>query len=53
MEEKKISKQELLEQIKKLADKHADLKNTIISMLDEMDKIELEYNKIREEIKKR
>jgi Asp-tRNA(Asn)/Glu-tRNA(Gln) amidotransferase A subunit family amidase len=52
MGENKLNKQELLELAKKLADKHAELKEVVINMLDEMDKIELEYNKIVEEIKK-
>lgn len=52
MEENKKNKQELLEETKKLAEKHAELKSVVIKILDEMDKIELEYNKIIEEIKK-
>lgn len=51
MEEKK-NKTELLELAKKLADKHAELKSIVTGMLDEMDKVELEYNKVIEEIKK-
>jgi len=54
MEEKnKKTKQELLEDAQKLTEKHAELKSVIMNMLDEMDKIELEYNKIIEEIKKK
>ncbi len=52
MADDKKNKQELLEEAKKLAEKHAELKSAVINMLDEMDKIELEYNKIIEEIKK-
>ena len=51
MEEKR-NKTELLEIAKKLADKHAELKSVVIGMLDEMDRVELEYNKVIEEIKK-
>ena len=50
--ENKKNKTELLEIAKDLADKHNELKSVVISMLDEMDKIELEYNKTIEEIKK-
>jgi uncharacterized coiled-coil DUF342 family protein len=52
MEDNKKTKQDLLEEAKKLAEKHAELKAVVINMLDEMDKIESEYNKIIEEIKK-
>lgn len=38
MEENKKNKQELLKQIRILADKHAEKKEIIIKMLDEMDK---------------
>jgi len=51
MEEKK-TKQELLEELKVLADKHSQLKQAVEDMLDEMDKIELRYIEITEEIKK-
>ena len=51
MEDKK-TKQELLEYAQKLADKFADLKITVLAMLDEIDKIEIEYNKTKELIKK-
>lgn len=49
MEEKR--KKELLEEAGNLADKHAELKSVVIKILDEMDAIELKYNKIKEEIK--
>ena len=52
MEENKKTKQELLEQSQKLAEKHTEIKSVIIGMLDEMDKIEVEYNEIIEQIKK-
>jgi len=50
--ENKKTKSELLEYVKELADKHAELKSVVVGMLDEMDKIEVEYNKTIEEIKK-
>lgn len=53
MEENKKNKQVLLEYVKELADKHAELKSVVINMLDEMDKIEIEYNRTIEEIKKK
>jgi hypothetical protein len=49
----KKNKQELLECAKKLAEKHAELKSVVINILDEMDKLELEYIKTIEEIKKK
>jgi molecular chaperone GrpE (heat shock protein) len=52
MEDNKKTKQDLLEETKKLAEKHAELKSVVIKMLDEMDNVELEYNKTIEEIKK-
>jgi len=52
MEENKKNKKDLLEYAQKMAEKHAELKSIVISMLDEMDKIELEYLKTIEEIKK-
>lgn len=48
----KKSKQELLEETKILATKHAELKSVVLDLLEEMDKIEIEYNKKIEEIKK-
>lgn len=51
--ENKIDKKELLEQAGKLADKYADLKATISAMCDDLDKIEIEYTKIIELIKKK
>jgi len=52
MSENKKNKQELLEYVKQLAEKHTELKSVVMRMLDEMDKVELEYNKTIEEIKK-
>ncbi len=52
MEENKKSSQELMDICKSLAEKHAELKQTVLDMLDEMDKIELEYIRIIKEIKK-
>lgn len=45
------NKNEMLEIAGKLAEKHAELKSVVMNILDEMDKIELEYKKIIEEIK--
>ena len=47
------TKNELLELAGKLAEKHAELKSIVMNMVDEMDKIELKYNKIIDEIKKK
>ena len=51
MEDKK-TKQQLFEHAQKLMEKLLDLKLTITEMLDEMDKIQIEYNNTVEEIKK-
>ena len=37
------TKQELLERVKVLADKFADLKQTILAMVQELDVVEKEY----------
>ena len=52
MEEKKKTKQELLDYIRELADKHEELKIVIKDMVNELDRIELEYIKAMDEIKK-
>jgi len=44
----KKTKAELLEEVRNLADKHAELKSTITEMLDEAEKKKLEYDKIIE-----
>ena len=50
MEEEK-TKQELLIEAQQLAEKHQELKKTILKMLDDLDKIEIEYNRIVDKIK--
>jgi len=45
------NKQELLDEVKVLADKHAELKKIVLDILDEMDRIELECIKIKEKIR--
>ena len=45
------SKQELLDEVKVLTDKHAELKKIVLDILDEMDRIELECIKIKEKIR--
>jgi dihydrodipicolinate synthase/N-acetylneuraminate lyase len=50
--ENKKSQQELIEDAKKLAEQHAELKLIVYNILDDMDIIELKYRKIVEEIKK-
>jgi hypothetical protein len=49
--ENKKSQKELIDYAAQLADKHAELKAVVTKILDEMDKIELEYLKVKEEIK--
>lgn len=48
-----INKQNKLEHLQFLADKHSDLKKTITIMLDDLDKIELEFKKVQLEIKEK
>jgi|LFRM01.2.fsa_nt_gb hypothetical protein len=48
----KKNKQELLEETKALAIKYDELKSVVLGLLEEMDKIEIEYNKKIQEIKK-
>ena len=48
---KEKNKNELLQEAKQLADKHSELKSVVIKILDDMDKIETEYQKIIKEIK--
>lgn len=51
MEEK--SNKELMDEAGMLAERHAELKVVVLRILDEMDAIEVQYNKIKEEIKNR
>ena len=53
MEDDKMTKQEKLDKIKKLADKHLEMKKVITKMLDELDLIQLEYNRLVKEVKKK
>jgi len=48
-----MTKQEMLDKIKILADKHLELKKTITKMLDDLDAIQLEYNNLIEKVKKK
>lgn len=52
MKENKKSKQELFEYLKQLAEKYDNLKKIIYSILDEIDKFELEKNKNKQMIDK-
>lgn len=44
-------KQKILDKMKVLAGKHFELKKTITLMLDDLDEIELDYNKLKKIIK--
>ena len=45
------TKQELLDEAGKLADRHNELKSFVIDLLNEMDRIQIEYIKIKEQLK--
>lgn len=51
MEQEQKTKQELLEIAKQLAEKHSFLKETVLDILIDIDKIEKEYLEIIKQIK--